>query len=124
MDYIPTGACGYVIEIPAHDVRLYYAGTTNLFSDMKLINDFYKPNVAMLPISGNVGMDPRTAAYALKNFLPGVKTVIPMMFRSETQSGSVMNGTTEDFEREMKEVEAKAVMVHPKKFIYGQAYIE
>ena len=83
MDYIPTGACGYVIEIPAHDVRLYYAGTTNLFSDMKMINDFYKPNVAMLPISGVLGMDPRTAAYATKNFLPGVRTVIPMMFKTK-----------------------------------------
>ena len=35
-----------------------------------------------------------------------------------------MNGTTEEFERELKEVKAEAVMIHPEKFIYGQAFIE
>ena len=43
-------ACGYVINIPNIDVCFYYAGCTNLFSDMKLICDLYKPNVAFIPV--------------------------------------------------------------------------
>ena len=71
---------GYVITIPCHDVRIYHAGDTNLFSDMKLIGELYKPDYAMLPVGDVLGMDPREAAYAVKHFLKNVKTVIPMHF--------------------------------------------
>ena len=27
-------ACGFVITIPNHDLRIYHAGNTNMFSDM------------------------------------------------------------------------------------------
>lgn len=99
-------ACGFVISIPNHDLRIYYAGLTNLFSDMKLINDFYKPNLAFLPISDLVGMSPYTAAYAAKNFLPGVKTIIPIRFRPESMKPEVLpelSGTPEEFEKQLKE---------------------
>ena len=38
-----TGGCanGFVIEIPNHNIRFYHAGDTNVFSDMKIINDLY-----------------------------------------------------------------------------------
>ena len=65
-------ACGFVVTIPNHDFAIYHAGDTNIFSDMKLINDLYKPNVAILPIGDVNGMGPREAAYSVKNFLPDV----------------------------------------------------
>ena len=34
-------ACGFVIEVPKYNFKLYHAGDTNIFSDMKLINDLY-----------------------------------------------------------------------------------
>ena len=45
---------------------------------MKIIDELYKPTVAMLPIGDCLRMDPREAAYAVKNFLPtpnGIFTV-------------------------------------------------
>lgn len=61
---------------------------------MKLINDLYKPTVSFLPIGDCLGMGPREAAYALKNFLTSTKTVIPMHFGTFP----VLTGTPEEFE--------------------------
>ena len=34
-------ACGFVVTIPKHDIRIYHAGDTNMFSDMQLIDILY-----------------------------------------------------------------------------------
>lgn len=86
--------CGYVITIPNHNLRIYHAGDTNIFSDMKLIDTLYKPDIAMLPIGDCLGMGPREAAYCAKNFLPTPHTFIPMHFNSFP----VLTGTPEKFE--------------------------
>jgi L-ascorbate metabolism protein UlaG (beta-lactamase superfamily) len=120
-------ACGYVISIPNHDLRFYYAGATNLFSDMKLINDFYKPNLAFVPISGVGGMSSHTAAYAAKNFLPGVKTYIPIRFRPESfkpDQFPELNGDPEEFKKELKKLGVDAKVIHPKTFLGNAAFIE
>jgi L-ascorbate metabolism protein UlaG (beta-lactamase superfamily) len=57
---------------------IYHAGDTALFSDMKLIGELYKPDLAMLPIGDHFTMGPREAAHAIR-FL-GVKDVIPMHY--------------------------------------------
>ena len=57
---------------------MYHAGDTALFSDMKLIGELYKPDLAMLPIGDHFTMGPREAAHAIR-FL-GVKHVIPMHY--------------------------------------------
>lgn len=41
---------GYVVTIPHHNFAVYYAGPTNIFGDMKLIDELYSPNVAILPL--------------------------------------------------------------------------
>lgn len=114
-------ACGFVITIPNHDFRLYHAGDTNVFSDMKIIDDLYKPNVAMLPIGDCLGMGPREAAYCVKNFLPTPKYIIPMNFNSF----AALTGTPEEFEKQCSEfgVEDKEI-IHPKKFFGGAAILE
>ena len=55
-------ACGFVITILHHNLRIYHAGNTNIFSDMKLINKFYNPDMAILPIGDCLGMGPKEAA--------------------------------------------------------------
>ena len=70
-------ACGYVIEFD-NGVKIYHAGDTNVFGDMKIIRDLYAPDIAMLPIGDHFTMSPREAAYACKLLKP--KTVIPMHF--------------------------------------------
>jgi L-ascorbate metabolism protein UlaG (beta-lactamase superfamily) len=69
--------CGYVIEFE-NGTRVYHAGDTNVFGDMKLIGDLFHPDVALLPIGGLYTMGPRLAAHAIK--LLGVKRVVPMHF--------------------------------------------
>jgi L-ascorbate metabolism protein UlaG (beta-lactamase superfamily) len=69
-------ACGYVIGMDG--VRVYHAGDTALFSDMKLIGELYAPDVALLPIGGKFTMGPREAMIAA-DFI-GAPTVIPMHY--------------------------------------------
>ena len=88
-------ASGFVVYIPCHDVRIYHAGDTNVFSDMKLIDELYRPTHAILPVGDCLGMGPREAAYCVKNFLPTPHTFIPMHFNSFP----VLTGTPEEFEK-------------------------
>ena len=70
-------ACGYIVEFE-NGVKIYHAGDTNVFGDMKIIHDLYAPDIAMLPIGDHFTMGPREAAYACD--LLKAKTVIPMHF--------------------------------------------
>jgi len=72
------GAAGFVIEMDG--VRVYHAGDTALFSDMKLIGDIYGPHVALLPIGGRFTMGPEEAMIAA-NYI-GAKLVIPMHYNT------------------------------------------
>ena len=53
---IYTGCpCGYIFEI--ENQRIYHAGDTCLNSEMKIIGELYKPDIAMLPVGGVYTMD-------------------------------------------------------------------
>jgi L-ascorbate metabolism protein UlaG (beta-lactamase superfamily) len=70
-------AAGYVLHLP--DKRsLYFAGDTNVFTDMQLIEQLYHPELAFLPIGDLYTMSPREAALACR-LLKATK-VIPMHF--------------------------------------------
>lgn len=56
-------------------VSVYHAGDTSLFGDMKLIDQIYKPRVALLPIGGFYTMGPLEAAVATALIKP--RAVIP-----------------------------------------------
>lgn len=47
-------AAGFIVE--ADGKRIYYAGDTALTQDMKLIGEYWKPDVAILPIGNNFTM--------------------------------------------------------------------
>lgn len=70
-------AAGYVIRLPDGRV-FYFAGDTNVFSDMQLIEQLYHPELAFLPIGDLYTMGPREAAMACR--LLKVKKVVPMHF--------------------------------------------
>jgi L-ascorbate metabolism protein UlaG (beta-lactamase superfamily) len=70
-------AAGYVLRF-ADGRALYFAGDTNVFSDMHLIEQLYHPELAFLPIGDLFTMSPREAAVASK--LLRVRKVIPMHF--------------------------------------------
>jgi L-ascorbate metabolism protein UlaG (beta-lactamase superfamily) len=70
-------AAGYVLRL-ADGRALYFAGDTNVFSDMQLIEQLYHPELAFLPIGDFYTMGPREAALACCLLKP--KKVVPMHF--------------------------------------------
>jgi len=71
-------AAGFIVGMDG--VKVYHAGDTALFSDMKLIGDLYHPDVALLPIGGRFTMG-TTEAMIAANFI-GAKTVIPIHYNT------------------------------------------
>jgi L-ascorbate metabolism protein UlaG (beta-lactamase superfamily) len=88
---------GYVVELPG-GVRIYHAGDTALFGDMKLIAELYQPQLAILPIGDLFTMGPRETAHAIR-FL-NVKQVIPMHYATFP----ALTGTPEQLREEAKDV--------------------
>lgn len=85
-------AAGYVVHIGGK--RIYHAGDTCLFSDMKLLNGVVEEpgiDVALLPIGDNYTMGPREAAIAAD--WVGAKVVIPMHWGTFP----ILTGTPEEF---------------------------
>ncbi|HOX34229.1 MAG TPA: metal-dependent hydrolase [Methanoregulaceae archaeon] len=69
---------GFVIRMDG--IGVYHAGDTGLFSDMQLIGELYRPDVALLPIGGRYTMGPDEAMIAAR-FI-GAKTVIPIHYNT------------------------------------------
>jgi len=82
---------GYVIELE-NGFRIYHAGDTAVFGDMKYIGERYKPDLALVPIGGNFTMDPADAAYAVRE-LVRPKAVIPMHYGTNP----LAKGTAKEF---------------------------
>jgi L-ascorbate metabolism protein UlaG (beta-lactamase superfamily) len=71
-------ALGWIIELE-NGFRIYHAGDTAAFGDMKLIGERFRPDLALVPIGGNFTMDPLDAAWAVKELIKP-KAVIPMHY--------------------------------------------
>jgi L-ascorbate metabolism protein UlaG (beta-lactamase superfamily) len=71
-------AAGFVIGMDG--IKVYHAGDTGLFSDMKLIGELYHPDVALLPIGGRYTMGTSEAMMAAQ-FI-GAKMVIPIHYNT------------------------------------------
>jgi L-ascorbate metabolism protein UlaG (beta-lactamase superfamily) len=67
-------AAGYVLRLE-DGRRLYHAGDTMIFGDMRLYAELWGPEAAILPIGGHFTMDPEQAAHACR--LLGVRVVVP-----------------------------------------------
>lgn len=97
-------AVGYVITFE-NGFKIYAAGDTNVFSDMAIIGDLYKPDVAILPIGDFYTMGPREAAYAMK--LLRAPAIIPIHFATfPALSGTpaALRGALSEFGMESVEV--------------------
>ena len=95
-------ACGYVIEF-SNSVKIYHAGDTNVFGDMRIIRELYAPDIVMIPIGDHFTMGPREAAYACKLLKP--KAVIPMHFGTFP----VLTGTPSELQKLVPGVEVVAM---------------
>lgn len=82
------------IIYPEEGARIYNAGDTALFSDMRLIGELYRPNIALIPIGGAPGLTggyshlpPNEAALATRWI--GPEYVIPTHYRPDTEEASI-----------------------------------
>lgn len=71
-------ACGFIVD--SHDLRLYHAGDTGLFSDMKLLAELEPLDVALIPIGDNYTMGIPDAVKCAEFMKPRV--VIPMHYNT------------------------------------------
>jgi L-ascorbate metabolism protein UlaG (beta-lactamase superfamily) len=105
-------ACGYVVRLPG-GYTFYHAGDTALFSDMRLVAELYRPELAFLPIGDRFTMDPVQAALACR-FLE-VRAAVPIHWGTFP----LLTGTPEAFARELGErgISCEAVTLRP-----GESY--
>jgi L-ascorbate metabolism protein UlaG (beta-lactamase superfamily) len=84
-------ACGVLLSSDGGTV--YHAGDTSLFSDIKLIGDTFKPDVALLPIGDRFTMGPEEAAQAAA--WTRCKVAIPIHYKTF----DLLTGSYEEFAR-------------------------
>ncbi|MEE9274182.1 MAG: metal-dependent hydrolase [bacterium] len=100
--------CGAVLTFE-DGKRVYHAGDTAVFSDMRLIADLYSPDLCLLPIGDRATMGPRQAALAVE-FL-GARRVVPIHHSSLPH----LTGTPEQFIEEVKKrgLDAEVIVLKP-----------
>ena len=99
--------CGYIIELE-NGFKIYHAGDTGIFADMKFIGEYYRPDLALLPIGGHFTMDPADAAYAVRNLLK-TKTVIPMHYGTT----KLLKGTPTAFKEALAGSSTRIIVMRP-----------
>ena len=86
---------GVVVEVE-NGFRFFFAGDTALFSDLRMIGELYRPEVAFLPIGDHYTMGPRDAAIATEWL--GVRHVLPMHYGTFP----ILHGTPDQLRRELQ----------------------
>ncbi len=98
---------GFIIELE-NGFKIYHMGDTGLFGDMKLIGDYYKPDLVMIPIGGHFTMDPKDAAKATSDFLKP-KYAIPMHYGTIP----VLKGTPQEYIEALGVSSTKVFLINP-----------
>jgi L-ascorbate metabolism protein UlaG (beta-lactamase superfamily) len=84
---------GYIIELE-NGFRIWHMGDTGLFSDMRFIAEYYRPDLVLMPIGGHFTMAPADAAFATREWIHA-PAVIPMHYGANPLG----KGTPEEFQR-------------------------
>jgi len=98
---------GYIIEME-NGYKIYHAGDTGVFGDMKFIGEYYKPDLALLPIGGHFTMDPKHAAYAVTALLK-TPVVVPIHYGTFPP----LKGTPEQLSAALGKSATKVVAMQP-----------
>lgn len=90
---LPNGA---IIRLPGAPV-VWHMGDTDVFSDMQMIDEIWKPEIVILPIGDRFTMGPASAAHAIRRYLPHARAVIPCHWGTF----GLLTGTPEALKREL-----------------------
>jgi L-ascorbate metabolism protein UlaG (beta-lactamase superfamily) len=105
---VPGGEpAGFIIQME-NGFKVYHMGDTGIFGDMKLIGEYYKPDLILMPIGGHFVMDPQDAAYATKEWLKP-KFVIPMHYGTTP----VLKGTPQEYMAALGQTAVKVFPINP-----------
>ena len=100
--------CGFIIELE-NGFKVYHMGDTGLFGDMKMIGEYYKPDLIMIPIGGGPSvMNPVDAAYATRNFLKP-KYALPFHYATNP----LLVGTPQEYIKALGKSSTKVFAIDP-----------
>ena len=99
-------AAGYVVEFE-NGFRLYHAGDTCVFGDMKIIAELYQPEIIFLPMGDLFTMSPKEAAYACR--LMNASRVIPMHYGTFPP----LTGTPDELRELTRELGTEVLVLKP-----------
>jgi L-ascorbate metabolism protein UlaG (beta-lactamase superfamily) len=100
---------GFIVELEDGS-KVYFAGDTNVFGDLRLIGELHRPDLAFLPIGGHFTMGPRDAALAVE--LLGVHEVMPIHYGTFP----LLAGTPEALRTELDHRSLHDVRIHAPAF--------
>ncbi len=98
---------GFVVEVE-NGFKLYHMGDTGLFGDMRLIGEYYRPDLIMIPIGGHFVMAPQDAAYATREMLRP-KYAIPIHYGTFP----VLKGTPEEYQSALGSAATRVFPISP-----------
>jgi len=98
---------GFIVEME-NGFKLYHMGDTGLFGDMRLIGEYYKPDLIMIPIGGHFVMDPKDAAYAT-NMMLKPKYAIPFHYGTFP----VLKGTPQEYQAALGQTTTQVFPISP-----------
>ena len=99
--------CGFIVEFE-NGFKLHHMGDTGLFGDMRLIGEYYKPDLIMIPIGGHSVMDPRDAAYATREMLKP-RFAIPFHYGTFP----TLKGTPQEYQAALGNVTTQVFPISP-----------
>ena len=98
---------GYIIELE-NGFKIWHMGDTGMFGDMKLIAEYYKPDLVLVPIGGHFTMDPADAAYMLRELIKP-KFAIPMHYGANPLG----KGTPQELIQALGSAQVKVLALKP-----------
>jgi L-ascorbate metabolism protein UlaG (beta-lactamase superfamily) len=98
---------GYIIELE-NGFKIWHMGDTGVFGDMKLIAEYYKPDLVLMPIGGHFTMDPVDAAYATRELIKP-RVVIPIHYGTNPFN----KGTPQEYAKALGDAPVKVLALNP-----------
>ncbi len=98
---------GFIIELE-NGFKIYQMGDTGLFGDMKLIGDYYKPDLILIPIGGHFVASPKAAAYATKEMLKP-KMALPVHYGTNP----FLRGTPAEYKAALGQTSTEVLEMNP-----------
>jgi L-ascorbate metabolism protein UlaG (beta-lactamase superfamily) len=103
-------AAGFIITFE-NGLTVYHTGSTAIHSDLALYGSLYKPDIAIIILSG--GRDPRDAAHMVRLLMtdnPNLKTVLPHHHRVRPPEGAASPAA---MEAEIKKLGLPVTFLNP-----------